>query len=86
MPPSRPPDTFQNPAFSAFAVVSMVLLGFHLRHGFWSAFQSLGWTTDRTLPLLTRVALVVALLLAAGYLVLVVYCGVAADPNAVGGH
>ena len=45
-------------------VVVMILLGFHLRHGFWSAFQSLGWTNDQYLPLLTRLAVVFAVVLA----------------------
>ena len=42
--------SFKDPGFTAFTVVAMILLGLHLRHGFWSAFQSLGWTNDRYLP------------------------------------
>lgn len=34
--------TFQNPAWVLFYVGAMGFLGFHLRHGIWSAFQSLG--------------------------------------------
>ncbi len=80
---------FKDPGFTAFTVVAMILLGFHLRHGFWSAFQSLGWTNDRWLPILTRTALVVAIVLAIGFILLPVILFVNGDPNAMplpGGH
>lgn len=78
---------FKDPAFTAFTVAAMVLLGLHLRHGFWSAFQSLGWTNDRWLPILTRVALVVSILLAIGFILLPVVLFLNGDPNALpGGH
>lgn len=32
-------ESFQDPIYTGWYVFSMVLLGFHLRHGFWSAFQ-----------------------------------------------
>lgn len=35
-------EVFQNPATVALYVVAMLLIGFHLRHGISSAFQSLG--------------------------------------------
>jgi succinate dehydrogenase / fumarate reductase cytochrome b subunit len=34
---------FQHPAFVAIYVVAVVFLGLHLRHGVWSAVQTLGW-------------------------------------------
>lgn len=34
--------TFQNPYYSGFYILAIVFLGFHLYHGFQSAFQSLG--------------------------------------------
>lgn len=78
---------FKDPAFTAFTVAAMVMLGLHLRHGFWSAFQSLGWTNDRWLPILTRVALVVSILLAIGFILLPVVLFLNGDPNALpGGH
>lgn len=78
---------FKNPGFTAFTVAAMVLLGMHLRHGFWSAFQSLGWTNDRWLPVLTRAALVVSILLAVGFILLPVVLFIGGDPNALpGGH
>lgn len=38
---------FQNPLVSAFYVLAQVALGFHLYHGLWSLFQSLGWNHPR---------------------------------------
>ena len=54
---------FKGAGFTIFTVVAMLLLGFHLRHGFWSAFQSLGWANDRYLPVLVKVGYVFAVVL-----------------------
>lgn len=35
-------EAFTNPLIVVIYVVAALMLGFHLRHGFWSAFQSLG--------------------------------------------
>lgn len=81
--------TFKDPGFTIFTVVSMLLLGFHLRHGFWSAFQSLGWANDRYLPTLSKVALVFAILMAVGFILVPVLAWLWLDPTAVrhlGGH
>ena len=64
---------FKDPVIAFLYVAVMILLGLHLRHGFWSAFQSLGWANDRWLPLLYGLALVVALVLAVGFLLLPLY-------------
>ena len=74
---------FQGIGFTAFTVVAMILLGFHLRHGVWSAFQSLGWANDKYLPILVRIGYVVAVLLAIAYIVIPVYLFLFGDPNLV---
>jgi succinate dehydrogenase / fumarate reductase cytochrome b subunit len=51
-------------------VAVMILVGLHLRHGFWSAFQSMGWTNDRTLPTLERLSLIAGVLFAIGFMIL----------------
>ncbi len=61
-------ETFQNPLYVAIYVVSMVLLGFHLRHGFWSAFQSLGMRNPALHSALYKLALVLAVLISLGFL------------------
>ncbi|MBD3233727.1 MAG: succinate dehydrogenase [candidate division Zixibacteria bacterium] len=51
-------------------VVCMVLLGFHLRHAVWSAFQSLGISQSRLLTFLFRIALVAGIIIGFGYLLI----------------
>jgi succinate dehydrogenase / fumarate reductase cytochrome b subunit len=46
----------------------MLLLGLHLRHGIWSAFQSLGMNHPRHMPILKNAAGVIALLIVLGYI------------------
>ncbi|HEX4006446.1 MAG TPA: succinate dehydrogenase cytochrome b subunit [Acidobacteriaceae bacterium] len=53
---------------SAWYIFSMILLGFHLRHGIWSMFQSLGVHHPRHTPLLQQAALWIAILITAGYI------------------
>lgn len=52
---------------SAWYIFSMVLLGLHIRHGAWSMFQSVGLNHPRHTPILKRAALVVAVIIVAGY-------------------
>lgn len=71
---------FRSPATTWAYVAAMALLGLHLRHGFWSAFQSLGWTNARVIPGLWALALAIAIALAAGFLFLPLYVHYAIDP------
>jgi succinate dehydrogenase / fumarate reductase cytochrome b subunit len=52
---------------SAWYIFSVILLGFHIRHGAWSMFQSLGFNHPRHTPILKKAALVLALAITAGY-------------------
>lgn len=51
-------------------VAVMLLLGLHLRHGFWSAIQSLGAMRPKWSPAIYSAGLVFAILLAGGFLML----------------
>lgn len=53
---------------SAWYIFSMILLGFHLRHGLWSMFQSVGLNHPRHTPVLQRAALWIAILITLGYI------------------
>jgi succinate dehydrogenase / fumarate reductase cytochrome b subunit len=64
---------FKQPAIAWGYTIVMALLGFHLRHGFWSAFQSLGMLNPRLLPLFYGLGLVVALILAGGFVFLPIW-------------
>jgi len=51
----------------------MTLLGFHLSHGFWSAFQSLGLNGRRFTPLVYMLGTVFAVVMAIGFIFLPVW-------------
>lgn len=66
-------EVFQNPLFVALYVAVMILLGLHLRHGFWSAIQSLGALNSKYRPTVYTLGVVLAVVLAIGFLVLPVW-------------
>jgi succinate dehydrogenase / fumarate reductase, cytochrome b subunit len=53
---------------SAWYIFSMILLGFHIRHGAWSMFQSVGINHPRHTPILKKAAAIVAVVIALGYI------------------
>src|SRR3954468_17302043 len=61
--------SFSNPIPTIVYVVALVLLGLHLRHGIWSATQTLGQSNRRRERTVNAFAIVFATLLIAGYLV-----------------
>jgi succinate dehydrogenase / fumarate reductase cytochrome b subunit len=66
-------EAFKNP-FVAFGYAGvMLLLGLHLRHGFWSALQSLGAMSPKCSTLVYAGGLLFALLLAGGFFLLPIY-------------
>jgi len=60
-------ESFKNPAYSLFYMGVMALLGLHLRHGFWSAFQSLGVLSGKYSKVVYCAGFFIAFLLAAGF-------------------
>jgi succinate dehydrogenase / fumarate reductase cytochrome b subunit len=66
-------ETFKNPAWVGFYVFCMILLGTHLRHGFWSAFQSLGIVHGNASRKLLSLSALLGLILAVGFLFIPVY-------------
>ncbi|MGM0559303.1 MAG: succinate dehydrogenase cytochrome b subunit, partial [Myxococcota bacterium] len=66
-------DVFQQPVWVAFYVGMMLFLGFHLRHGLWSMFQTLGWMNDRAQKPVYTIAAVLGLILAVGFLFIPIY-------------
>jgi succinate dehydrogenase / fumarate reductase, cytochrome b subunit len=66
-------SAFENVYYSLFYVIAMALLGFHLVHGFKSAFQSLGLNHVKYNGLIKNTGILLAILLAAGFAVIPVY-------------
>ena len=53
---------------SLFYIIAMLMLCYHLYHGLWSMFQSLGFSHPVYTPWLQRIAKVVAIVIAAAYI------------------
>lgn len=66
-------ETFENIGWVIFYVGVVVLLGFHLRHGIWSALQSLGAMRPAYSPVIYGLALILAILLAIGFIFLPIW-------------
>lgn len=66
-------EKFQDPLYVLGYTAVMILLGLHLRHGFWSAFQSLGAIRPSARKTMQFAALVVGVLLAVGFLSIPLY-------------
>lgn len=58
---------FLNPFYVAFYVVCMVVIGFHLWHGFWSSFQTLGLDHRKYTPLIKGLGYVYSILIPLGF-------------------
>ncbi|MCH8495041.1 MAG: succinate dehydrogenase cytochrome b subunit [Balneolales bacterium] len=63
-------ETFQDPIYVIVYVAIMILLGFHLRHGIWSALQSLGAMNKKLTPVIYAIAGILGILIAIGFLLL----------------
>lgn len=61
------------PIYSALYIVAFILLGFHLSHGFWSMFQSIGWSNNIWKKRLTVIGNIYAVVIAVGYSLIPLY-------------
>lgn len=54
-------------------VTAMVLLGFHLNHGFQSAFQTFGWNHKKYFPMIKKIGTLFAMIMAIGFASMPIY-------------
>lgn len=66
-------ETFKNPMYTAFYVIVVTILGFHLRHGFSSAFQSLGFNHPKYKEKLQTAGKIFGFLIAGGFSIVPLY-------------
>jgi len=64
---------FQNTGLVIFYVVALVILGFHLHHGFQSAFQSMGWNHSRYTPFIQGLSTFISIVIALGFIAIPVF-------------
>ncbi len=60
-------------AYCLFYIAGGVVLGIHLTHGFWSAFQTIGWSNDLWRKRIVFVGNVFAFVIAAGFSIIPLY-------------
>jgi len=61
-------EVFQQPGYVAWYLIALVLLGFHLTHGVRSIFQSFGLLHPTYQPIIRRVGVVYAIVVAGGFI------------------
>lgn len=66
-------ETFQSPAYAFGYTIVMILLGVHLGHGVWSAFISLTMRSKKTSAVVYTIGIILAILLAVGFLFIPLY-------------
>jgi len=66
-------ETFHKIGYVVWYVGALVFMGFHLRHGFWSAFQSLGALNPRFSPAVYALGVLLAVVLALGFIILPIW-------------
>ncbi|MFM6999130.1 MAG: succinate dehydrogenase cytochrome b subunit [Bacteroidota bacterium] len=70
---------FEQVWYTAFYVIAMVALGFHLWHGFQSAFQTMGWTHPTYTPIVQFVGRAFAVVVCGAFALIPLY--VLISPN-----
>jgi succinate dehydrogenase / fumarate reductase cytochrome b subunit len=64
---------FSMPIYSIVYIIAIIGLAYHISHGFWSAFQTIGWSNDIWRKRLTTVAYIYAIIIAVGFSIIPIY-------------
>jgi len=64
---------FSDPIYSILYVVAVILLGFHLNHGFQSAFQTFGWNNKKYFPIIEKLGLIYTIIMVIGFASIPIY-------------
>src|SRR3989339_1289409 len=59
--------------YAALYLIAVILLGFHLNHGFQSAFQTFGWNHKKYFPLIEKIGTIYALIMTIGFASIPIY-------------
>jgi succinate dehydrogenase / fumarate reductase, cytochrome b subunit len=58
---------FSKPVFLAIYVMGVIIVAFHVRHGLWSAFQTVGASHPKYMPAIQKLSIVFAVIVAIGF-------------------
>ena len=64
---------FSNPLYVFVYIIAMIVVAFHVSHGFWSAFQTVGANHPRYLPFIRSVGLGFSIIIGIGFGLLPIY-------------
>jgi succinate dehydrogenase / fumarate reductase cytochrome b subunit len=60
-------DVFSHKIFLAIYLISMVIVALHVRHGLWSAFQTVGANHPKYMPFIQKLSIVFAVIVGIGF-------------------
>jgi succinate dehydrogenase / fumarate reductase cytochrome b subunit len=60
-------DVFSHKGYLAIYLIAMVIVALHVRHGLWSAFQTVGANHPKYMPFIQRLSIVFAVIVAIGF-------------------
>ncbi|MBC8550537.1 MAG: succinate dehydrogenase cytochrome b subunit [Candidatus Brocadiales bacterium] len=60
-------ETFSNPGYTIFYILSMVVVATHVDHGFWSLLQTLGINNLECMPILRVISSAISLFVGVGF-------------------
>ena len=66
-------NLFMNPLYNVLYMVGGILVGLHISHGFWSAFQTIGFSNQIWLKRLKFLAVAIGVVFAAGFAYIPLY-------------
>jgi succinate dehydrogenase / fumarate reductase cytochrome b subunit len=66
-------NAFQSPYYITFYVFAMIVAAVHVSHGFWSAFQTLGFNHSKYMPAIMILSIVFAVVVGVGFGFLPIY-------------
>ena len=66
-------EKFKIPGYVIFNIACFLFLGFHLIHGFWSAFQTLGLDHWRYTPLIKALGIIYTIVITGGFIYIPIY-------------
>ena len=69
-------SAFQSIAYVILYIAAMVIVGLHIRHGFWSLFQTLGVNHPKYMPLIMGASIILCLIFGFGFGYLPIYLSV----------
>ncbi|MBW1980610.1 MAG: succinate dehydrogenase cytochrome b subunit [Deltaproteobacteria bacterium] len=60
-------QVFSHPGYIIFYTIAMVIVALHVRHGLWSAFQTVGASHPKYMPFIEKASIVFAVIVALGF-------------------